>query len=191
MKRRTSSAGYSLLEVMTAVAIMIVGSTGVAMMVGATTRANDDAWETTTASAFAATWMERVKRDALLWTAAGDPLTTYFSAAMLNTGEWYVPEPNFALTGESAAADAFGWDTTAPDQMRYCANLSTTRVHSLAGLTNAIRVNLRVYWARTVRGDTDVVDRRVGPAAGCVALAAPSPLIREMYLSTIVHWTAP
>jgi Tfp pilus assembly protein PilV len=192
MKRRNSSAGYSLIEVMTAVAIMIVGSTGVAMMVGATTRANDDAWETTTASAFAATWMERVKRDALLWTAAGEPATTYLSSAMLDTREWYVPAANFALTGESPAADAFGWDTDNQDEMRYCVNLSTERVHRLTtGLTNAVRVNLRVYWARTVRGDVDVSDRRLGPAAGCVPLAASSPLIREMYLSTIVHWVAP
>ena len=71
MRRYADRAGYSLIEVMTAVAIMIVGSTGVAMMVGATTRANDDAWETTTAMNFASTWMERVKRDATAWTAAG------------------------------------------------------------------------------------------------------------------------
>ena len=191
MRRYADRAGYSLIEVMTAVAIMIVGSTGVAMMVGATTRANDDAWETTTAMNFASTWMERVKRDATAWTAAGTPNTQYLTAATLQSGEWYVPATDFGASGESPAADAFGFDTNTQSDMRYCVNRSAQQVHPSAGPANAIRVNLRVYWARTVRGDSDVVDRRVGPAAGCVPLAAPSPLLREMYLSTVVHWVTP
>jgi hypothetical protein len=161
------------------------------MMVGATTRANDDAWETTTAMNFASTWMERVKRDAIGWTTPGAPNTLYLKQATLLTNAWYVPVTDFGATGESPAADAFGWDTNTQADMRYCVNLSSQQVHPIAGLANAIRVNLRIYWARTVRGDADVVDRRLGPASGCVPLAASSPLIREMYLSTVVHWVAP
>jgi Tfp pilus assembly protein PilV len=189
MNARRSREGYSLIEVMTAVGIMIVGSTGIAMMVGATTRANDDAWESSTAATFAATWMERVKRDALNWTAAGDPLATRYLTD--TTGAWTVPafDPG---SGDSPAADAFGWDTNTQSEMRYCVNIANQPVHLVAGNINALRVNLRVYWARAGRGDVGVIDRRVGPSGtGCVVLAASSPLIREMYLSTVVHWVAP
>jgi Tfp pilus assembly protein PilV len=189
MNARRSTAGYSLIEVMAAVGIMIVGSTGIAMMVGATSRANDDAWESSTAAAFAATWMERVKRDSLLWTAAGTPVGTLYLGD--TSGTWTVPAPAVG-SGESAAADAFGWDTTDQEDMRYCVNIANQPVHFVGGAINALRVNLRLYWARAGRGDSAVVDRMAGPAGtGCVVLAASSPLIREMYLSTVVHWVAP
>lgn len=187
MSRRKHLAGFSLIEVMTAVVVMIVCSTGIAMMVNATTRANEDGWETTVATQFAATWMERVKRDAMRWTNLGNPVGTAYLDDI--TGEWFRPE---ATAEESYAADAFGRDTTNAAQTRFCVNLQNQAVHTLGGVTNAIRVNVRVYWDRSARGDVEVIDRATSPVAqGCNPLEESSPRIREIYVSTVVHRVVP
>ncbi|MFM2416203.1 MAG: hypothetical protein RL385_926, partial [Pseudomonadota bacterium] len=93
MSRR--SGGFTLIEVMIAVAIITIGSTGLFAMQGATLRANADASETTVATAFASTWLERIKRDALTWTLRGnaDLANTLNLQAPVGctSNAWFVP----------------------------------------------------------------------------------------------------
>jgi hypothetical protein len=141
--------------------------------------------------------MERVKRDALLWTQAGVP----GGATYLNnmTGTWFKPDPGAAALQESWAATAFGRDTRVNEDMHFCVNMQNQEVHQLAGLTNAARVNLVVFWHRSSRGNAEVVDRSVGPVSasdGCAttlenATANARGMLREIYMSTVVHWVAP
>jgi prepilin-type N-terminal cleavage/methylation domain-containing protein len=207
MSRR--SGGFTLIEVMIAVAIITIGSTGLFAMQGATLRANADASETTVATAFASTWLERIKRDALTWTLRGnaDLANTLNLQAPVGctSNAWFVPattEPSV----ESAAADIHGFDidtTLAADARpttHFCANAIVSPVHGLgadralpivpAADVDLLRVTVRVWWARGGRGGTTNYAR--SPAVrGCVVptdadLGAAT--LRTVYLSTLVHW---
>jgi prepilin-type N-terminal cleavage/methylation domain-containing protein len=205
-----SRAGYTLVEVMTAVVVMTIGTTGILAMQGATTRANQDAYESGVAANFAATWLERIKRDARQWTARGNTTlanTRYLSGTITTVRDedeppvYFVPARRMAGADvlESPAADYFGFDTSDAARMHYCVNVNLTLSHAFnpAGTldldadANAIQAAVRVWW---YRWGPDANRGAVGD--GC--LGAPlseaqnrDPLIRKQYYSTIVGWRAP
>jgi prepilin-type N-terminal cleavage/methylation domain-containing protein len=208
---RTRRQGFTLIEVMMTVAIITIGATGLFAMQGATVRANAEAEEATVATAFASSWIERLKRDGLTWTARGS-LALANSQNLKNlvgctANTWVVPTSSTPQV-ESALADFHGFDidTTAPaaDRPRgyYCANVSVSPVHGMGAdrslpITNPddadlLRVTVRVWWARGGRGGADVSNLSLSPGArGCVVPAdeeLTSPTLRTVYLSTLVHW---
>jgi prepilin-type N-terminal cleavage/methylation domain-containing protein len=209
MKRRVS--GFTLIEVMMSVAVITIGATGLFAMQGATVRANADATETTVATAFASTWIERLKRDGLIWTARGNAAlantTNLKNLAECTANTWLVPT-SAKVEAESALADFNGFDidSTLADSDRprgyYCANVIASAVHGMAADRNQavnvatdadmLRVTVRVWWARGGRGGADVSDLSLSPAVrGCVVPSdaeLDSPTIRTVYLSTLVHW---
>jgi type IV pilus assembly protein PilV len=206
MKRQ----GYTLIEVMTAVVVMTIGATGIVAMQGAAVRANQDAYETTTAINFATTWLERVKRDARRWNAVGGADLAAGNNAWLNNaigsnaGLYFVPT---TTAPEQAAADYYGFDT--PGEFNalnggsyafFCANLRLTVAQAYNAATNgfnpvtaanAIRADVRVWWHRS---SSDA--NRNGTYATCrnAALDAAgltNPAIRKTYLSTVVSYRTP
>lgn len=190
--RRRRLGGYSLLEVMIAVLCLMASFAWTLSLVNTSVRANEDGWDQTVASQFAATWMERVKRDATRWNERGTPFaTTYLNNP---TWTWFVPEP--ALASESVGADAYGQDTTVAANMRYCVNLRVGNAHHVDNSPNALVVGVKVFWHRSARGNAEIVDRTVGPFAG--GCAAPldqtdeeSGLIRTVEFYNVVHWVRP
>ena len=201
---RRARAGYTLIEIMTAVFIMTIGATGIVAMQGASVRSNQDANETTTAINFATTWVERIKRDARLWTQLGGPglaNTRYLRMVTTNPGTWFLPH---STASESAAASYHGFDTlaaTANAPGHYCVNLSLTVVHAYNPLTsgvsapndiNAVRTDVRVWWHRAAEDINRATPGCVPPTAdNGVAAALPNePRIRRQFLSTVVSWRA-
>lgn len=202
MKR--DRAGYTLIEIMTAVVIMTIGATGILAMQGASVHSNQDAAETTTAVTFATTWMERLKRDARMWIAQGatalsaTPGPRYLGMAISNQNTWFVPA---STANESAAADFSGFDTMNVNLIRYCVNVRLTVLHAFNPVTfgtdaitdtDAVRADLVVWWHRAA----DQVNRATpvcAPAgANAIAPALPNaPRIRRQYLSTVVSWREP
>jgi prepilin-type N-terminal cleavage/methylation domain-containing protein len=124
--------GYTLIEVMVGVAISAIGISGIVLMQSATVRSNQDAHETQVATSFARTWLERNKRDALLWTGPGTLQApgamfatrntalansgTYFSPTEANQDVWAVPIP-LTNAPESAGANYQGVDVGAVDNV--------------------------------------------------------------------------
>lgn len=197
MKR---TGGYTLIEVMMAVVIMVIGATGILAMQGASVRSNQDAGETTTAVNFATTWVERIKRDASRrWTASGT--TRMLNSPYLRaTTDYFVPEPPDAR--ESWGANYFGFETRTASNIYYCVNVRGTVAHAYNPVTpaapdldndiNALRVDVRVWWYRW----GNAADRTTGPActatAGVLNAAQIADWnIRKHYLSTVVSWRAP
>ena len=97
---RHSESGFTLIEVMIAIGIMTVGSLGILAMHNAVSGANRTANEMNTALAITERWMERIDRDALLWTERGINTSSLNSTAYLSeiagsvapTG-WFTPTP--------------------------------------------------------------------------------------------------
>ncbi len=168
-----SRAAFTLIEVMVGVLLSAIGIAGISFMQTASVRANQDALETTVATNFARTWLERVKRDALLWQTPGDPVvgalfplrgvaaSNYF---VPGTG-WTVPRPLLRPAGlaqESSGADYRGIEVGSPSDpldpasvpvrtsdIYYCLNLRFNAVQlDQLGQTVAMGVDARVYWAR-------------------------------------------
>lgn len=190
--KRRRRAGYTLIEVMTALGVLMVGATGIfAIQTGATV-ANMEARRMGTANQVAQMVIERVRRDALSWRSGGANMnlsvlapTTY----LLNAPAAGSPVNTWAnLPVGLNAFDYYGNNTTVTSEMAYCAQTRLAWVY----YGQALRVDVRVYFPR--RGDgtsASTSDARV--AVGCPALPGTSAsLIRDLHFvhaATVVRWT--
>jgi prepilin-type N-terminal cleavage/methylation domain-containing protein len=160
MKRRTSSRGYTAVEVMMAMTLLLIGAVGVISMQQAAVQGNADARELDVASSIARTWIDRVERDATLWTpstVAITPPANMPSAILVNeniTGKWFVPKTRLVSNGpqgdvESPAFDILGQDVDSLTAagVRYCTNL---RITPLTLDQTLLRVEVRVFWPRNL-----------------------------------------
>ena len=68
---RPRREGYTLIEVMTAIGILMVGSAGIFAMEQGAIIANAEARRLATAQQIAGTVAERIRRDAMAWTLGG------------------------------------------------------------------------------------------------------------------------
>ncbi len=157
---RKNQRGYTAVEVMMAMTLLLIGSVGVMAMQRAAVQGNADAREMDVASSIARAWLERVERDATLWTPsqiAVTPPANISSAILVNenlTGNWYVPKTRLAASGtqndvESAGFDILGqdMDTLTAAGLRYCVNL---RLTPLTVDQTLIRAEVRVFWPRNL-----------------------------------------
>ena len=161
MKRtRKQQRGYTAVEVMMSMTLLIIGSVGVMTMQQAAVQGNADAREMDVASSIARAWIDRAERDATLWTpstVAVVPPANLQSALLVNeniTGQWFVPKARLNATGaqndiESAGFDMLGQDvdTLNAPGLRYCVNL---RITPLTLDQTFLRVEARVFWPRNL-----------------------------------------
>jgi type IV pilus assembly protein PilV len=207
MRAARKSQGFTLVEVMMAVAVITIGASGILMMQGATKHANSSAYELSVAINYGNTWIDRIKRDSLAWTTPGNPATVLddtrylgfnvVNAACADTNGWFSPSQTGQVPAtESWAIDYSGWETRTDEDMRYCVDLRVTPAHVIddgtaAPPVDALRVDVRVWWYRSGVGDSAVIDRTRG-AYGCTraltAAEANEKPIRTTYLSTVVRW---
>jgi prepilin-type N-terminal cleavage/methylation domain-containing protein len=180
---RRATHGYTLVEVMMAVAIMTVGSVGILSLTQATTMGNRDAREMSTAVDLTRLYIERVRRDALVWNSPGNVVGTEFLLAGLvtNPDVWFTPAPTIG----SHAFDFQGNDTATAADMHYCTNLRASWVIG----TDAARVDVRVWWHRTASNTNRGAFTCATAAATVTAeLAADAPRLRAVHASTVIHW---
>lgn len=190
--------GYTLIEVMMAVAVMTIGAVGLLAMQQASTRGNMEARQMTTATQIANLWLERVKRDSLNWnvggataTAADLTRTRYLSAVPAPAVAPGWGSPTNVPAGESYAFDYWGRDTTATagnNAQVFCVNTRYQWVFP----GQAIRADVRVWWHRRGVGDTNSADGRLYRAplcgVGSEAAITGDNRLRFVYSSTIVRW---
>jgi type IV pilus assembly protein PilV len=201
---RRRRGGFTLIEVMMALAVMTVGAMGIMALQQATTRGNRQARHMTKATQVTRLWLERARRDALLWntgSAAGlrtanGPL--YLSAIPdpgAGASAWFAPYDETNAPDQSYGFDYQGNDTTTADEMRYCTHLKL----EWAEPGDTIRVEARTFWHRGDQGSQDATfsDRRLfsdcgrGDEATVTAeLAAVPSRLRAVSASTVVRWTA-
>ena len=202
MKRSSTDtrAGFTLVEVMIAIGIMTVGSLGILAMHHAVTRANREAREMNTALALTETWMERVERDSLLWTAQGFNTTELQGTAYLkeiagvaDETAWFKPIPTGV--GEYASSDFFGVDTANAADTKYCVNLKLAWLRQ----GSSVRVDVRTYWLREghmtgTPAHGQWVAASAFRSAGCASATADgwnlgqAPNVNVIFASTAVTW---
>lgn len=174
--------GFTLVEVMMALAIMMIGGTALIAMQQTTARANREARQMTTAEHALASWIERLKRDAIQWNAAGQLANTTYLQNV--DGLWRVPPQG---AGESPAFDYFGRDIApASPDVRFCVSYRLSWVYT----GNVMRADVRAYWPRTASGADLATDF---PSCGPDAQALLGPgneagnSYHKLYASTLLR----
>ena len=165
MKRRATQRGYTAVEVMMAMTVLLIGSIGVMAMQRAAVQGNVDARELDVANSIARGWVERLQRDSTLWTQASvaqTPPPNLPSAVLVNenvTGQWFLPQSRLVPSGaqndvESPAFDILGQDEASLSAagIRYCTNL---RLTPLTMDQTLIRAEVRVFWPRNLTASPD------------------------------------
>jgi prepilin-type N-terminal cleavage/methylation domain-containing protein len=176
-KRRTSQRGYTAVEVMMSMTVLLIGSIGVMAMQRAAVQGNADARELDVANSIARGWVERLQRDATLWTqstVAQTPPPNLPAAVLVNeniTGQWFLPQSRLVPAGaqndvESPAFDILGQDedSLGAAGIRYCTNI---RLTPLTLDQTLIRAEVRVFWPRNLTA---------APAANYCSQAPPAAL---------------
>jgi prepilin-type N-terminal cleavage/methylation domain-containing protein len=169
--------GYTVVEVIMAIAVLTLGALGVIAMQKATLIGNTNARNLATATTLAQSWIERLRVDVQAWNevaGAQDLGDTKWISTILTTGGWVSPDvlsaggPPYPIGSPQAdvmGADVFGADKSAP---AFCTQVRLTRFASspttcvakagstshdpnLCTLYRMIRVEVRVYWDKSVR----------------------------------------
>ena len=194
--RPIRQAGYTMIEVMMALAVLTTGAMGIMAMTQASTRGNMEAREMTTATQITQRWLERIRRDSLNWTAAGSSASpvllanTNYLRFVPGPGDptsWFVPAPPIAGP-EAPNFDFYGRDTRTPSEMYYCTNVRLEWLYD----GSAIRADVRVWWLRRLGGGAADTSRAV--LGQCAPGTDPNSLtgdnrLRMTYASTVVRWT--
>ena len=161
MKRRTwtKSRGYTSIEVLMAMTVFAVGAASVIAMQRASVQGNLDARKLDTANGIARDWIERIRRDATMWTLSNNISGTQILSVGAYYGAWALPIatcPANTLTGPAdgrcPAFDLFGHDLGTADfqSAAFCVNIRLDNVTApVAGFdADLIRADVRVYWPR-------------------------------------------
>ena len=148
------SRGYTVIEVMIALTLLAVGTSGIIAMQKVTAIANRDAKSLVMATQVARTWIERLRADATQWNhpSPTSPESDLADTRWLKTvnGVWFRPTDDVA---GSPAADALGNDVRDADlaNAAYCSNVRLTWLYGPPPTTPPpylIRAEVRVYWLR-------------------------------------------
>lgn len=184
--RRRRSLGYTVMEVMMALAVLSVGATGVIAMQKTTLLGNVRARNLGTANSIAAAWVERLRTDATQWTDSGglpnvgntrwlNRVGTDFPAISGGEGVWFRPDPDTAY-GVFPGADVFGLDTENELDTAFCTHLRLLQL-----TPNMIRAEVRVFWLRNQGGGTFGGRELCSADAGYVLDLSNNPEARRRY----------
>ncbi len=175
------SRGYTLMEVMAALAVLTVGASGVIAMQKTTQLANQSARNLATASAVAETWVERLRADALMWNNPGGvpDITDTTWVKQVTTGPAFF-SPAVSLGTASNAADIHGADIFPGDTTpaAFCTHISLTQLYP-----GTVVATVRTIWIRSGRA----VDCTLPPTSFDLDQTLPRPLgYGSVYLTTAV-----
>ncbi|MFO0715041.1 MAG: prepilin-type N-terminal cleavage/methylation domain-containing protein [Sandaracinus sp.] len=187
--KRARTSGYTLVEVMLAVAILAVGATGILGLQGMAIRGNQEANEYATATRTVEFWLDRYRMDALAWRTGG--AGTLSSPALFNNTElmrsmpaagstgWFVPVPASAGTFPPAAQLTANGNPAPPAGAPtpvYCTQANMTWVYG----GTAVRVDVQTFWRRRGWVNTE-------GTLNCPAIPDRN-LYHVVRASTLVRW---
>lgn len=159
MRKRRSQAGYTLVELMMAVALFVAGMVALLGMQKVAVSASTSARNLTVGQRIAQTWSSQLQLDAVAWR---DNLTNTEWLSQVGGG-WIRPQYEAGRVG--AAFDALGNPITTTAELvnaRYCTNIRLSYLYPpdrpVSG-NGLMRAEIRVYW---LRDDEAVADAAKG-----------------------------
>jgi type IV pilus assembly protein PilV len=158
---RRTRRGYTVTEVLMALAVLTIGASGVIALQKATLISNTHARNLATANSIAQQWMERMRLDALAWNEPGKVPdladTKWLNDNTLSvwapppTSPMGVTQPSGAANADVMGADLYNGDTSA---VGFCTQVRLTRLSTQTAANmqkyrRMIRVEVRTYWDKT------------------------------------------
>ncbi len=188
--RARRQAGYTMVEVMMAMALLTAGAAGILALQQASIQGNGEARQMTIATTVARTWIERLKRDALSWNtgaAAATPALLAATRYLLNVPAvgtdpvWMTPA---AFADSRASYDHYGREIALGADVRYCAQYRLQWVNP----GQAIRADVRVWWHRRGRVGAAAANLYPDCGVGQEAAIGADTRVRSVSASTVVRW---
>ncbi|MBL8611511.1 MAG: prepilin-type N-terminal cleavage/methylation domain-containing protein [Myxococcales bacterium] len=198
---KRSRRGYTAVEVVIAMTLFAIGGAGIIAMERAAVRGSQDARALDVASGIGREWLERIRRDALLWgvldpSAANAPILigsakmTWLKAPEVVVGAvapspWRVPPAAPNTPGARPTFDTLGREVNvgSPD-VKYCVQYRIEAVQfepggaTLAEATT-LRVDIRVLWSRGMQQ---------GPVATfCADQIQDAQTVQSVVISSVVR----
>lgn len=180
-RRAAHRAGYTLVEVMMALAVLTVGASGIVAMQKFSLGGSLQARNLTAGVNVNAGWLERLNTEAVLWNDANNS-----DLAQMGTVNAFGALPGGAnvvgnwvrlgattLEGDDADLGAGGGPNPAA---AYCTHLRLSWIGPPA-TSDTLRVELRTFWARTGRDITDECDPGVAVAGWTTAINDPAQTV--------------
>ena len=191
---RSAARGFTVIEVLIAMTIMMIGAAGVITMQKTAIQANLEARKTDVANSIARMWVERLRRDAMQWTIVpgnGSAVTINNTAAvLLNPTQWAFPTGEYVNNVGPVMSEGFdilGRDLAAGDisQSVFCVNVAITPL--TASAPALLRADVRVLWPRNISG---------APPSFCTAVdqalsqGSDTQLYHSIYVTTALSVNA-
>lgn len=162
--RRQRARGYTIVELLMALAVFGVGITGVIALQKVTGASNQHARNLALANHVAQSWIERLAADATTWTDVHPITNTIWLQEVDAEDAWFLPTtsdgfgPRFGALGQPLAADQAA-------QTVFCTHLRLTMLIDPVGVATSgvpaipnngmIRTEVRVFWPRNARAAAD------------------------------------
>jgi type IV pilus assembly protein PilV len=152
--KRKGEHGYTLVELMMAIAVFAIGVSGVIAMQKVAAAANEHSKALSVATNIAQMWMDALKADSSLYLATQTaPATNVQLLTQITSGnnDWFRPIWS-STRAIGAAFDALGNpidDANGnPAAAQFCVHLRLTNLYANAPGMNVIRTEIRVFWPR-------------------------------------------
>jgi prepilin-type N-terminal cleavage/methylation domain-containing protein len=157
--RARASRGYTAIEVMLAMTVLLIGTAGVMSMQKSSIQANLDARKLDIANSIAHDWLERITTDAMGWTLPAMNVngannfvnTTWLQTGWNNQAVFFLPAlPSSQATaeGKSPAFDILGRDLASASPV-FCVHVNIAQLAQDAqGNPNLLRATVLVFWPK-------------------------------------------
>jgi len=150
--RNASRRGYTLVELMMAIAVFAIGVSGIIAMQKVAAAANEHSKALSVATNIAQAWADVLKADSSLYTLAnGLANTQLLGQVNANNSVWFRPTWN-TTKSIGAAFDALGKPidetTDDPSTAQFCVHLRLTQLYPTSPGMNVMRTEVRVFWPR-------------------------------------------
>jgi prepilin-type N-terminal cleavage/methylation domain-containing protein len=150
--RRARRRGYTLVELMMAIAVFAIGVSGIIAMQKVAAAANEHSKALSVATNIAQAWLDVLKADSSLYSQANLLTNTQLLGQITaNNSAWFRPAWNATKT-IGAAFDALGKPidetTDDPSTAQFCVHLRLTQLYPNSPGMNVMRTEVRVFWPR-------------------------------------------
>ena len=195
MRRARSARGYTVVELVMSLAVMVVGVAGVIAMQGVTAASNRHARDLVVATHIGQAWLDMLATESSLWTEKDSLARTTWLARVDSEASWFRPAYSSTLNFGPAfdqLGNAVGLTNVARDTA-YCVDLRLLRLEDSTAGAGLIRAEVRVYWRRE---DAVLLAATTAPAHACalepavVTGDANGSMFHFVYLSSAVRQQA-
>lgn len=194
-RARSAERGYTVVELVMSLAVMVVGVAGVIAMQGVTAASNRHARDLAVATHIGQAWLDMLATESSLWTEKDSLARTTWLARVDSEASWFRPAFSSTLNF-GAAFDPLGNAVELTNLARdtaYCVDLRLLRLEDSSAGAGLIRAEVRVYWRRE---DVVLVGSSTAPAHACalepvvVTADANGSMFHFVYLSSAVRQQA-